>query len=141
MSEELYHENFNVSGGDFNNAGKVSTDIKSILSELGIDPQVIRRAVIASFEAEMNMVMYAEEGILTLKLMQDYINIICKDRGQGIKDIDQAMQEGFSTATPEMREQGFGAGMGLPNIKKNADVFHIESEVGVGTTLDLRFNF
>ena len=136
----LFEKSYKIMGNDFNHAGEVSTDIKSLLMELGVDPVLIRRLVIATFEAEMNVVMYADEANLELKLMHDKMYIRIEDRGQGIEDIQQAMVEGFSTATEKMREMGFGAGMGLPNIKKNSDIFNIESEVGVGTTLEIIIN-
>jgi len=140
MSEVLFSQKFEIEGGDFNNAGMISTEIKSILKELNIPQAIVRRTVIATFEAEMNVVMYADSGTIELFILPDCVNIKIQDRGQGIADISLAIQEGYSTATEEMREKGFGAGMGLPNIKKNADVFDIESVVGVGTKLDLKFN-
>lgn len=130
-------QRFSITGGDFHHAGLVSTQIKEILKELGIDPNIVRRAAIAAYEAEMNVVMYAQRGIFTLEVNPQRINFIVQDEGQGIPDIDLAMQEGYSTATPEMREMGFGAGMGLPNIKKNSDIFEISSEVGKGTCLNI----
>lgn len=129
---------YNISS-NFSSAGKVSTEIKELLKEIGIDPSVIRRAAIATYEAEMNVVMYADKAELVLTLSPNKIHIRIDDQGQGIEDIDMAMQEGFSTATPEMREMGFGAGMGLPNIKKNADKFNISSTPGEGTSLDIIF--
>ncbi len=140
MSEALYSQKFEIQGGDFNNAGMISTEIKSILKELKIPQPIVRRTVIATFEGEMNVVMYADEGTIELIILPEYINIKIKDIGHGIENIDLAIQEGYSTATEEMREKGFGAGMGLPNIKRNSDIFKIESEVGKGTFLDLKFN-
>jgi anti-sigma regulatory factor (Ser/Thr protein kinase) len=138
MSDEvLYSQEFSILGKDFTNAGSVSTEIKSILKEIGFDPTVIRRAAIASYEAEMNVVMYAKQAVVRLSASPGTISIEFEDEGQGIADIDQAMQEGYSTATPEMREMGFGAGMGLPNIKKNSDDLRISSEVGRGTKLGI----
>jgi serine/threonine-protein kinase RsbT len=135
--EVLYSQEFSILGRDFSNAGTVSTEIKSILKEIGFDPTVIRRAAIASYEAEMNVVMYANRAVVRLSATPATIMIEFQDEGQGIVDIEMAMQEGFSTATPEMREMGFGAGMGLPNIKKNADDLKIASEVGKGTKLGI----
>ncbi len=132
-------QHFQIQGGDFSRAGRVSTTIKEILQEVGIDPAIIRRAAIASYEAEMNVVMYAQKADLTLKLTPEEITIRIEDQGPGIKNIDQAMQEGFSTATDQMREMGFGAGMGLPNINRNADVFWIGSIRGKGTVLIITF--
>ena len=139
-SEDGFHQQFKISGGDFNQAGVVSTKVKEILQEIGIDPTIVRRAAIAIYEAEMNIVMYANIGILTLNITPDIVHFKLEDKGQGIENIDKAMQEGFSTATDEMREMGFGAGMGLPNIKRNADEFKIVSYPGQGTTLDIIFH-
>lgn len=130
-------ECFVIRGGDFSRAGSVSTKIKEILSDIGIDSDIIRRTAIASYEAEMNVVMYARKADLKLELTPASILIIVADEGRGIDDIDAAMQEGYSTATPEMREMGFGAGMGLPNIKRNADRFKITSIPGKGTVLEI----
>ncbi len=130
-------QTFEIMGGDFGHAGSVSTKVKEILKEVGIDPAVIRRASIVAYEAEMNVVMYARKGTFTLRLTPGQIHFRVEDEGPGIPDIDLAMQEGFSTATEEMREMGFGAGMGLPNIKKNADRFLISSLVGKGTMLSV----
>lgn len=135
MPEELYDQEFEISGGNFSHAGGVSTKIKSVLKQLGVDAGIIRRAAIASYEAEMNVVMYAQAATMRLAVTPSEVEITCEDRGQGIKDIELAMQEGYSTATEEMRELGFGAGMGLPNIKRNSDIFEIASQVGVGTKL------
>lgn len=130
-------QRFSIIGGDFHHAGHVSTQIKEILKEIGIDSNIVRRAAIAAYEAEMNVVMYAQKGIFTLKVTPQQINFLIQDEGQGIPDIELAMKEGYSTATPEMREMGFGAGMGLPNIKKNSDIFEITSELGKGTCLNI----
>ena len=132
-------QHFQILGGNFSRAGRVSTTIKEILQEVGIDPGIIRRAAIACYEAEMNVVMYAEKADLTLKLTPDEINIRIEDQGPGIEDIDKAMVEGYSTATDKMREMGFGAGMGLPNINRNADNFWIGSIKGKGTLLIITF--
>jgi len=135
MGEELLSRSFALHGRDFDRAGEASTEIKAILRELGIDPQVIRRVVVVAFEAEMNVVMYADDGTLTFVLMDDEVSIEVADRGPGIRDVALAMEVGYSTATDEMREMGFGFGMGLPNIRKNSDTFELRTEVGVGTTL------
>ena len=138
MNEEnLLSRQFEITGGNFNNAGKVSTGIKEILQELGIDSSIIIRASIASYEAEMNVVMYAQSATLTLNITPEKIHLKLEDDGPGIEDLKLAMQEGFSTATSKMREMGFGAGMGLPNIKRNADKFKISSTPGKGTSLDV----
>jgi anti-sigma regulatory factor (Ser/Thr protein kinase) len=133
---ELSHH-FEIKGGDFSNAGRASTSIKEILREIGIDSSIIVRAAIASYEAEMNVVMYAQRAVLTLNITPEKLHLKLEDEGPGIENIDLAMKEGFSTATDEMREMGFGAGMGLPNIKKNADKFEISSIPGKGTSIDI----
>lgn len=128
---------FPVKGGDFAKAGVVACRIKDLLKELGLDVGTVRRAAIASYEAEMNIIMYAREGLVKLAVSPQRVRIMVDDKGPGIPDVDLAMTEGYSTATPEMRELGFGAGMGLPNIKKNADRFRIKSGVGRGTHLEI----
>ncbi len=138
-SDYILSERFEIAGGDFSKAGTISTKIKEILQEIGIDPTIIRRAAIASYEAEMNVVMYANSGRITLNVTPEKLHLQLKDSGPGIEDIEKAMQEGFSTATDKMREMGFGAGMGLPNIKRNADRFEISSTPGEGTSLDIIF--
>jgi anti-sigma regulatory factor (Ser/Thr protein kinase) len=138
--ENIFSQQFEIIGGNFGNAGKTSTSIKEILKEIGIESSIITRASIAMYEAEMNVVMYARKCILTLSISPEKLHIKFEDEGQGIPDIQKAMQEGFSTATDEMREMGFGAGMGLPNIKKNADIFEISSIPGKGTCIDITFN-
>jgi len=135
-SNNLSHT-FGIKGGDFGKAGCVSLEIKEILRDLGVDPAIIRRVAIAAYEAEMNVVMYAEKGEVVLRLNPKTIRITLEDQGPGIEDIEMAMQEGYSTATDQMREMGFGAGMGLPNIKKNADRFDLKSEVGKGTSYNI----
>ncbi len=138
MNDEIrLSQSFKIQGGDFGNAGSVSTQIKEILQELGIDSVIIRRAAIASYEAEMNVVMYANRGEMILNLTPEKLHLILKDEGPGIENVELAMQEGYSTATDEMREMGFGAGMGLPNIKKNSDEFEITSTPGNGTQVDI----
>jgi anti-sigma regulatory factor (Ser/Thr protein kinase) len=138
MMPEAFESIYPVLGRDFANAGKVSTQIKDTLKRLGIHPSVVRRAAIISYEAEMNLVMYATRGQVLLNISSEAITIRVNDEGPGIPDVSLALQEGYSTATPEMREMGFGAGMGLPNIQRNADEFRINSEVGRGTQLYVR---
>ena len=138
MADELlFEKSFNISGGDFVNAGEVASRVKKILQDLGISNKVIRRATIAIYEAEMNVVWYARQGTLILSVTPEVLHIKVTDEGNGIEDIDLAMQEGYSTASEEIREMGFGAGMCLPNIKKNSDEFYIASVVGQGTVLDI----
>jgi serine/threonine-protein kinase RsbT len=131
----LYAETFGIQGGDFEHGGEVATRIKSICRDLGIRPDLVRRLSIANFEAEMNVIMYADEGELTFQVLPEAVRVVVSDRGQGIPDIGLALTPGWSTATPEMRARGFGAGLGLPNIRNSADEFRVESTPGVGTTL------
>ncbi len=128
-----------VKGWDFSRAGEASCEIKNTLKQIGISAEVIRRVAIAAYEAEMNVVMYARQGIMRCEMDPQQIIITVEDEGPGIADIELAMQEGYSTATPEMREMGFGAGMGLPNIKRNADLLDISSTVGRGTKVTMIF--
>ena len=138
MADELlFEKSFKISGGDFVNAGEVASRVKKILQDLGISNKVILRATIATYEAEMNVVWYARQGTLTLSVTPEVLQIKVTDEGNGIEDIELAMQEGYSTASEEIREMGFGAGMGLPNIKKNSDEFYIASVIGQGTVLDI----
>ncbi|MCX8070002.1 MAG: ATP-binding protein [Thermodesulfovibrionales bacterium] len=125
--------------GDFTNAGAASSELKNVLKELGVNENIIRRAAISSFEAEMNVIIHGVAGTLFYSITKDEIRITVTDIGPGIPDIELAMQEGYSTAPDWVREMGWGAGMGLPNIKKNADVFTIDSTVGEGTTLEMKF--
>ena len=137
QQDSVFFQQFEITGGDFTHGGQVATKIKKILKEIGIDSPIIRRAVIAVYEAEMNIVMYALKGTLKLIVMPSEIDALIVDEGQGIPDIELALQEGYSTASIEMQEMGFGAGMGLPNIKKNVDYFNIQSKVGIGSRLYL----
>ncbi len=126
-----------VDGKDFTRAGEISSKVKKQLKQLGLSPDVIRRVAIIMYEAEINMVIHAEGGTIDVEITPEQIRLVFSDTGPGIPDIEKAMQEGFSTASHEVRELGFGAGMGLPNMKKNSDEMKIETEIGVGTTMDL----
>lgn len=128
---------YSVTGGDFINAGTASSQVKKVLKQMGISPTIIKRTVIALYEAEVNIVAHAEEGNITACVYEDKISLTLKDKGPGIANIEEAMVAGYSTASEEVRNMGFGAGMGLPNIKKNADEFEIQSEVNIGTTLKI----
>lgn len=139
MNQELVFK-FTVDGDDFTSAGQASVQIKKNLRELGISAEVIRRVSIAMYEGEINMVIHAGGGIAVVKVNEDYIDIILEDNGPGIADIEQAMREGFSTAPDQIRSLGFGAGMGLPNMKRYTDSMQIFSEVGVGTRVVMRVN-
>jgi anti-sigma regulatory factor (Ser/Thr protein kinase) len=131
----LYSASFEITGNDYDHGGAVAAQVKRILKEIGIAPDVTRRLSIANFEAEMNVIMYARRGTLELEVHPDRVQVVVSDDGPGIPDIELAMQVGYTTATPEMRARGFGAGLGLPNIKRNTDEFELVSTVGVGTTL------
>ncbi len=131
---------FRIKGGDFINAGESSIKIRNILKDIGADPDIIRRVAIAAYEAEMNVVMYAERGLMKVIINAKNITLKVEDKGPGIADIELAMKPGYSTATEEVREMGFGAGMGLPNIKKNSDHFDIRSTLGKSTRLEMIFN-
>ena len=139
MNEELIFR-FDVDGDDFTSAGQASVKVKNNLRQLGISPDIIKKVSVAMYEGEINMVIHAGGGVAEVLVCEDYIEIILDDKGPGIKDIDQAMQEGFSTATETIRSLGFGAGMGLPNMKKHSDSMTIESTVGVGTKIVMRVN-
>ena len=129
---------FNVEGNDFTSAGQASVQVKKNLRQLGLDAETIRRVSIAMYEGEINMVIHAGGGTADVVVCEEYIEIVLNDRGPGIKDIDKAMQAGYSTASETVRSLGFGAGMGLPNMKKNSDEMSITSEVGVGTRIVMK---
>ncbi len=136
MSESLnFH--FNVDGDNFVSAGQASVQVKKNLRRLGLPPEIIRQVSIALYEGEINMVIHAGGGEADINVYEDRIVIVLADKGPGIPDINLAMQEGYSTATENVRSLGFGAGMGLPNMKRYTDEMKIESEVGVGTTITM----
>ena len=137
MSEKLIFR-FDVSGNDFTSAGQASVQVKKNLRQLGFNPEIIRRVSIAMYEGEINMVIHAGGGTAEVIVSEEYIEIILQDNGPGIKDIEQAMQAGYSTASDNIRSLGFGAGMGLPNMKKNTDFMDIKSTIGVGTCITMR---
>ena len=131
---------FEVNGDDFTRAGETSSKVKKTLNQLGFNPEVVRKVAIAMYEGEINMVIHAEGGDIDVEILPEKITVIMKDVGPGIPDLDMAMTEGFSTADHSVRELGFGAGMGLPNMKKYSDFLNIETEIGKGTTVTLGFN-
>ena len=139
MSEELSFR-FHVDGDDFTSAGQASVQVKKDLRRLGVDSEIIRRVSIAMYEGEINMVIHAGGGVAEVRVTEEALEIILADKGPGIADIDQAMQAGFSTAPDTVRSLGFGAGMGLPNMKRYTDYMDIQSTVGVGTTITMRVN-
>lgn len=135
--DETIEGSFQLIGGDFASAGEASGQLKLKLTELGVEERIIRRASIATFEAEMNVIIYAAAARLLYYITADSIRIRIEDMGPGIEDTEQAMQEGYSTAPDWVREMGWGAGMGLPNMKKNSDKFTLDSVVGEGTTVEM----
>ncbi len=128
---------FNIQGGDFTHAGHPSSEVKKVLKQLDIDGKTIKNIVIALYEAEVNVVAHAWKGTVSVEIDENKITIWVEDEGPGIADIDLAMQAGYSTASTKVRAMGFGAGMGLPNMKKNADELLIESEVDKGTKVKM----
>lgn len=137
--EHITTHEFSIDGSDFASAGLASTQIKTILKEIGYDMQLIRRIAISTYEGEMNVVMHALRAKITLVAGDTEIIVVIDDEGKGIPDIEKAMTPGYSTATEEQRAMGFGAGMGLPNIDKNSDELNVTSEVGKGTRLEIKF--
>lgn len=136
MSEAInFH--FEIDGENFSSAGEASVTVKKKLRQLGISPEIIRKVSIAMYEGEINMVIHANGGVADVTVTDDEIIIVLSDRGPGIRDISLAMQEGYSTARDNIRALGFGAGMGLPNMKKYTDTMEIETELGVGTTITM----
>ena len=134
------HLHYEVSDEDFTRAGEASGAVKKRLKSLGYNPDAIRRVAIAMYEAEINMVIHADGGEADVNVHDNYIEVILADRGPGIPDIELAMQEGFSTAKDNIRSLGFGAGMGLPNMKRYSDDMNISTVIGQGTTVTMRFN-
>ncbi len=134
------HEVFPVEKGDFVRAGEASSRIKRTLRQLGVDPAIVRRASIAAYEAEMNLAIHAFGGSIEMTIEPTLLRLESKDNGPGIANIDLAMREGYSTASEEIRLLGFGAGMGLPNMKRNSSHFKIQSKVGEGTHIVMDFD-
>jgi serine/threonine-protein kinase RsbT len=131
------HFEYSVEGGNFSTAGQASSQFKKVLNQLNVAPDLVKRIVIALYEAEVNIVAHALSGVISIDIFLNKVHIVLKDVGPGIPDIEKAMQVGYSTASPKVREMGFGAGMGLQNIKNNVDQLLIESEVGKGTTVEM----
>lgn len=132
---------YDIEGGDFSAAGRASSEVKKTLKQFNISPIILRRIAVALYEAEMNVVAHAWNGIMNVDIRPHCISVVIEDEGPGIEDIDRAMEEGFSTASDEVRQMGFGAGMGLPNIKRNSDEMFLSSTLGVGTRLEITVNF
>jgi anti-sigma regulatory factor (Ser/Thr protein kinase) len=140
VPEPIYLE-YDVAADDYQTAGEASNNVKETLKMLGLPSSVCRRAAIIMYEAEMNLVIHAGGGKITANIDERDVEIKTMDNGPGIPDVQLAIQEGYTTASDHAREMGFGAGMGLPNIKRNADIFEIETEVGRGTTLRTVIHF
>ena len=135
--EDLLTFNYTIPGDDFTRAGEASSSVKNKLKKMGLDSNTIRKVSIAMYEGEINMVIHADGGTITVEISSEKIRMILADTGPGIADIDKAMENGYSTAPEEVRSLGFGAGMGLPNMKKYTDYMNIDSTVGVGTTVTM----
>ncbi len=138
MADVTFH--FDVDGADFSSAGEASVKVKKKLRQLGVSPDVIRKVSIAMYEGEINMVIHAEGGTADVTVTDEEVIIVLADKGPGIPDVSLAMKEGYSTARDNIRALGFGAGMGLPNMKKYTDSMKIDTEVGVGTTITMTVN-
>ena len=141
FGEELMSFHFEIDGDNFTSAGQASMSVKKSLGQLGIAPDIIRKVSIAMYEGEINMVIHAEGGTADVTIYDNAVKIFLQDEGPGIDDVEKAMQEGFSTAPDTIRSLGFGAGMGLPNMRKNADDMFVESIVGVGTKVTMIINY
>ena len=137
----IMHYTFEIERGNFTDAGQASSSVKRTLKQLGVAPANIKRTVVTLFEAEINAIAHAYGGTIDVDIDDQKIVMVVADQGPGIPNLDLAMQEGWSTASAEVREMGYGAGMGLPNIKKNTDDLKIESTVGVGTTVTMTVFF
>jgi anti-sigma regulatory factor (Ser/Thr protein kinase) len=133
--------NYTIEGGDFSRAGYASSQVKKNLKQLGIDQKIIKNIVVALYEAEVNIVAHAQKGNIEVLISPTGVEMEVSDQGPGIVDVGQAMQEGFSTASEKVRQMGFGAGMGLPNIKRNVDHLDIDTNVGKGTVLTMTKDF
>lgn len=131
---------FDISGDDFTRAGEASGKVKAKLKQLGVSPEAVRRTAIALYEGEINLVIHAGGGEIDVTISPESIEMVLTDKGPGIADVEKAMTEGFSTASENIRSLGFGAGMGLPNMKKYSDQMKIETELGKGTTIFMTVN-
>lgn len=134
----MIHMSYEVPANDFTRAGEASSSLKSSLKKMGVNPEIVRKVAIAMYEGEINMVIHATGGKIDVVVSPEEIEMVLKDQGPGIANIELAMQAGYSTAPDNIRNLGFGAGMGLPNMKKYSDEFNIESTVGVGTTVTMK---
>jgi anti-sigma regulatory factor (Ser/Thr protein kinase) len=140
MPDNVLTLHYDIEGNDFTSAGEASGDVKRKLRMLGISPNTIRKLAVAMYEGEINQVIHANGGHIDVEITPQLIKIVLSDEGPGIPDVEAAMSEGFSTATEEIHNMGFGAGMGLPNMKKYSDTFELETEVGKGTVITMTVN-
>lgn len=140
MNDNILNLHYDINAEDFSSAGEASSSVKKTLKSLGISPDIIKKVTIAMYEAEINAVIHADGGCADVTISPERVQVVISDHGPGIPNIRQAMQEGWSTASQTVREMGFGAGMGLPNMKRYTDEMHIESTVGVGTEVTLIVN-
>ena len=134
------HFQYQVDGDDFTMAGEASSDLKRKLKKMHVAPEIVRRVSIAMYEGEINMVIHAYGGVIDVDINEERILMVLKDKGPGIPDIEKAMQAGYSTASDKINAMGFGAGMGLPNMRDSSDSMHIDTEIGVGTTVTMQVN-
>lgn len=141
MPADVLHYHYTVDAGDLTHAGAASSDIKRKLKQMHLSPQAVRRVAIAMYEGEINMIIHADGGVIDVDICPEGITMVLADHGPGIPNVEQAMQEGWSTAGEMVHNLGFGAGMGLPNMRNNSDEMKIDSVVGVGTTVTMRVNF
>ena len=141
MNEERLGFHFDVDGTNFTSAGQASVEVKKNLRQIGIPPEIIRKVSIAMYEGEINMVIHAGGGTADVYVSEHTIEIVLRDEGPGIANVELALQEGFSTAPDNIRSLGFGAGMGLPNMKRYSDEMNIETQLGKGTCITMRVNF
>ncbi|MBO4326858.1 MAG: anti-sigma regulatory factor [Clostridia bacterium] len=140
MSDNVVKLHYDIDAEDFTTAGEASSGVKKTLTRLGVNPEVIKRVSIAMYEAEINAVIHANGGVADVEITPERVTVVISDRGPGIPNVDKAMTPGWSTASNTVRELGFGAGMGLPNMKRYTDEMYVESEVGVGTKVTLIVN-
>ena len=137
MSEEIIRLHYDINDEDFSAAGEASSAVKKTLGRLGVSPETVKRVAIAMYEAEINAVIHADGGAADIEITPQQIKVVISDRGPGIPNMEAAMQPGFSTATETVRELGFGAGMGLPNMKRYTDEMYVNTKIGEGTTVTL----
>lgn len=138
--DEIIRQHYDIDGSDFTRAGEASGKIKKSLKDIGFSPEAVRKTAIAVYEAEINLVIHAGGGEIDVEITPEYVRIILTDHGPGIENVELAMQEGYSTAPDRIRALGFGAGMGLPNIKKYTDEMDIQTKLGEGTVMTLKIN-